>query len=153
MPADTPPEPASGAASPVWSGPWVEWSMRIGGTLVGVALGFVTAVYEVYLIPLRITSAGHARVPVAVLIAIVANAALVWFTHAVTRRVGPALLPGLAWLLVMLVAGNQTAEGDLLITGDNWVGIATILCGAVAWAVAGYMVILRAKRGPRPPKE
>ena len=133
--------------------PWVEWTMRIAGTLVGVALGFVTAIYEVYLIPLRLTSAGHARVPVAVLVAIVANAGLVWFTRAVTGRVGPALLPGIPWLLVMLVAGNETADGDLLITGNNWVGVATILCGAVAWAVAGYKVILRAKRGPLPPKE
>jgi hypothetical protein len=127
--------------------------MRIAGTLVGLALGFVTAVYEVYLIPLRLDGAGHARVPVAVLVAVVANAGLVWFTRVVTGRVGPALLPGLPWLLVMLLAGNQTAGGDLLITGDNWVGIATILCGAAAWAIAGYVVILRAKRGPQPPKE
>jgi len=144
-------EPAGGESTP--PPPWVEWTMRIGGTVVGLALGFVTAIYEVYLIPLRLSSAGHARVPLAVLVAIVANAGLVWFTRVVTGRVGPALLPGIPWLLVMLVAGNETADGDLLITGNNWVGIATILCGAVAWAVAGYMMILRAKRGPLPPKE
>jgi hypothetical protein len=130
---------------------WVEPGMIIAGTVVGVALGFVTAVYEVYLTPLRLSSAGHARVPLAVLVAIVANAGLVFFTRMVTGRVGPALLPGVAWIVVMLAAGNETSDGDLLITGNNWVGLATILCGAVAWAVAGYIVIVR--RGPRPPKE
>src|SRR5262249_5336660 len=132
---------------------WVEPALRIAGTIVGTLLGFVTAVYEVYLTPLRITGAGHARVPVAVLVAIVANAGLVRFTRVVTARIGPALLPDLAWLAVMLMAGTGTADGALLITGDNWVGVATILCGAAAWAIAGYVLILRDKRGPRPPKE
>jgi len=47
---------------------------------------------------------------------------------------------------VMLVAGNETGGGDLLITGDNWVGVSTILLGAVAWAAAAYLLMFRRQR-------
>ena len=68
----------------------------------------------------------------------VGNVALVWFTYRVTRHVGLALLPGLAWFDRDGVAGTYTSEGDLIMTGNNWVGLATILLGSLAWAGAGY---------------
>jgi hypothetical protein len=123
-----------------------ELGWRIVGTVVGVALGIVTAVWEAVLTPWYTIISGHVvRVPAAPLLAIVCNIGLVWFTRKVTGRTGPALLPGLAWLGVMVAAGDLTSDGDLLVEG-TWVGLSTILLGAVAWAVAGYMAILRPGR-------
>ncbi len=81
--------------------------------------------------------------PVALLAAVVGNAAIVWFTYRVTRHVGLALLPGLAWLIVMGVAGTTTSDGDLILTGNNWVGLATIATGSLAWAGTGYWLIVK----------
>ncbi|HEY2794237.1 MAG TPA: hypothetical protein VGJ28_17865, partial [Micromonosporaceae bacterium] len=44
----------------------------------------------------------------------------------------------LGWIVVMFAAGDLTSDGDLIIQG-NWVGISTILLGAVAWAAGGYL--------------
>src|SRR5262249_41136003 len=63
-------------------------------------------------------------------------------------RTGLALLPAIGWLIVIFAAGTKRSEGDLLITGNNWVGIATIVLGAVAWGVAAYVSIIRGMRRP-----
>jgi len=130
-----------------------ELGWRIVGTVVGVALGIATAVWEAVLTPWYTIIGGHVvRVPAAPLLAVVCNIGLVWFTRKVTGRTGPALLPGLAWLGVMVAAGDLTSDGDLLVEG-TWVGLSTILLGAVAWAVAGYMAILRPARATPVPVE
>jgi hypothetical protein len=117
---------------------------QIGGVLVGIALGAVTALWEAVLTPLYVIIGGTVvRLPVAALLAIITNAGLVWFTRKVTGRTGLALLPGVAWLIVIGGAGTQTSDGDLIITGNNWVGIVTILLGSLAWAGAGYFAITR----------
>jgi hypothetical protein len=59
----------------------------------------------------------------------------------VTQRIGPALLPGLAWLAVMVLAADQRTEGDLLIPTTNPMGVATLLVGAMAWGIAAYRSI------------
>jgi hypothetical protein len=122
-------------------------ALRIGGTIVGAALAIATAVWEAVLTPWYVEWSGHlVRMPAAPILAIVGNIGIFWFTRRVTGRIGLALLPGLAWLAVMIPAGNLTGGGDLLIEG-TWVGFATILLGVLAWAVAAY----RAMLAPRPP--
>ena len=116
---------------------------RVGGTLVGVLLGVITAIWEALLTPLTFPGSTTVRMPVALVAAVVGNAAIVWFTYRVTRHVGLALLPGLAWLIVMGVAGTTTSDGDLILTGNNWVGLATIATGALAWAGTGYWLIIK----------
>lgn len=113
-------------------------AVRIAGGLVAVAGGLVTAVVEVFLTPLRIDGV---RLPVSILLAIAGNLVLVWFTYRTTGRRGMVVLPFLVWMVVMIRASGRTAEGDLLLTGDNWVGLVTIFAGTAAFAVGGYRLI------------
>lgn len=123
---------------------WTEPAYKIAGTVIGVGLGAMSALWEVMLSPMTVTIGGTiVRVPLATLLAVVGNVGLVWFMRTVTGRMALAVLPGLAWFGVMFAASTKTSEGDLLITGDNWVGVATILIGAVAWAVAVYLLMYR----------
>jgi hypothetical protein len=121
--------------------------LRIVGVVIGVCLAAVTAFWEALLTPLHVTVFGAVvRLPIAPLIAIVANVGIFWFGRVVTGRTGVALLPAIAWFVVIFAAGNRTSEGDILIAGNNWVGIVTILAGAVAWAVGAYVLMFRGAR-------
>ncbi|HEY1487472.1 MAG TPA: hypothetical protein VGF84_15300, partial [Micromonosporaceae bacterium] len=103
---------------------------RIGGVIVGIALAVVTAIWEAVLTPMFVVTGGHViRLPVAPLVAIIANIAIVWFTLSVTRHIVLSLIPALAWVIVMFAAGAQTSDGDLIVEG-TWVGLTTILLGA-----------------------
>jgi Family of unknown function (DUF6113) len=114
-------------------------TLRVLGALVAVAGALVTAVIEVFLAPLR---AGTVRVPVSLLLAVAGNLALVWYTYRVTGKRAAVALPALVWVVVMVRASGRTAEGDLLLTGDNWVGLLTILGGTVAFAGGAYFLIV-----------
>jgi hypothetical protein len=113
--------------------------VRVLGGLVAVAAGLVTALVEVFLAPLRL---GGVRIPVSPLLAVGGNLALVWFTHTVTGRRGAIVAPALVWMAVMVVSSGRTDEGDLLLTGDNWVGLVTILVGSVAFAGGAYFLLV-----------
>jgi hypothetical protein len=118
-------------------------TLRITGTVVGVLLGAVTALWEALLTPLYVVAGGHVvRLPLAPILAVVINVGLVWFTRRITGKAGLALLPGLAWLIVMVPAGNLTSDGDLLVEG-TWVGISTLFLGSIGWAVGGYRAIMK----------
>jgi hypothetical protein len=118
----------------------LEIALRIGGLIVGGALAVVTAVWEAVLTPWYVVVSGHVlRLPVAPLLAMVVNLGLVWFTSRVTGRVVLGLLPGIAWIVVMFAAGDLTSDGDLIVEG-TWVGLSTILLGALAFAVGGYVI-------------
>jgi hypothetical protein len=141
------PAPAPAKPPPAWLA-WV-------GALVAVALGAVSSVWEAFLTPLSYqwVSGGHAhsvRLPVAVVLAVAGNAALVWFTRAATGRTIVVMAPFLAWVVPMLVAGGRTREGDLVIAGNNWVGLVTIFAGATTFAAVAYWLTIRSL--PRPPR-
>lgn len=121
-------------------------AVRVLGGLVAVAGGLVTALIEVFLAPLRV---GTVRLPVSPVLAVLGNVALVWFTYRATGKRGVLVLPALAWMAVLLMAAGRTDEGDLLLTGDNWVGLATIFVGTAAFAVAAYFLLV--PRRPTPP--
>ncbi len=127
--------------------------LRVVGVIVGVCLAAVTAFWEALLTPLHVTIFGAVvRLPIAPLVAIILNVGIFWFGRVVTGRTGLALLPAIAWFVVIFAAGNRTSEGDILIAGNNWVGVVTILLGALAWAAGVYVLMFWGRRhAPEPP--
>ena len=109
--------------------------LRLAGTAVGMALGFVSGVWVVFLSPVY---AGTVPLPVAPVLAVACNLGLIWFTLRVTGSKGLALLPGVAWLAAMVIGSMRTREGDLLIPGSDLMGLIAIVVGAVVWGFAGY---------------
>ncbi|HLL68002.1 MAG TPA: hypothetical protein VK453_20140 [Micromonosporaceae bacterium] len=136
--------PSVGAApaerSPLVLPEWVDPALRVVGAVVAVGLGAVLALIGAFLVPLW---GFGIRLPVSLLLALLGNPALAWFAFAVTGRRLAGLLPALAWCVVYLAAATRTTEGDLLLTDNNWVGLATLVAGPLAFAVAIYVLVLR----------
>jgi hypothetical protein len=127
-----------------------EIGYRVGGTLVGVGFGAMSGFWAALLTPLYVVIGGAViRLPVAALVVFVANVAIFLFTRYVTGSTALALIPAVSWLIVIGAAGRTKSEGDLLITGSNWVGIVTILVGALAWAAGPYVSVIRGTRKSR----
>ncbi|MFF5179495.1 hypothetical protein ACFY2Q_15865 [Micromonospora sp. NPDC000316] len=129
---DTPPE----------AGPpprLLDLGLRVTGGIVVVVAGVVTGVLELLLATLRV---GGQLVGVSVLVAVGANIALSWFAHEAVGRRWAVALPGVPWFALMAVAAIRTNEGDLLLAGDNWVGLAMIVAGAMTFAVMGFRQVL-----------
>jgi hypothetical protein len=135
--------------------PWrahVDLAIRIAGFVVALLLAAVSAAIEAFLAPLYW---GSVRVPLGLLLAVVGNLGLVWFTVRVTGRRLTVLGPALVWTAVMVTASTRTTEGDLVLTSNNWVGIGTMLAGSLTFAAAGYRLILtgvRPARSAPPPR-
>jgi hypothetical protein len=117
------------------------------GFVIALLLAAISAAYEAFLTPLYW---GSTRLPVSLLAAVVGNLALVYFTFVVTGRRLATVGPAVVWVAVMVTAASRSSEGDLVLTDNNWVGIGTMLAGSVAFAVAGYRLVLTAAR-PRSP--
>jgi hypothetical protein len=120
---------------------------------VAGVLAAVSAVWEAFLTPLAWTwtSGGQAhfvRLPVALVCAVVGNAALAWFTQALTGKVLAVLAPFAVWVVLMVVAAGRTSEGDLVLTSNNWVALGTMFAGALTFAVAAYWLAVRSVRRP-----
>jgi hypothetical protein len=133
---------AEQAAPPAPPARWVaglETTLKIIGGLVAVVATVATALVEIFYAPLRI---GGVLVGASVVLAVVANVALVRFTVAATGAKAVALLPPVIWFGLMMVASNRRTEGDILLAGENWVGLTTIFAGSLAFGVAGYRLIL-----------
>ncbi len=151
--ASTPPaETGSTSVGPASTGPAstgpAEIALRIGGTLVGVALAIASGVWEAVLTTWYVIISGHViRLPVAALLAVIGNLAIFWFVRKVTGKLSLVIFPVLAWLAVMVAAGNVTSDGDLIVSG-TWVGVTTLLFGTAAWAVPGYRAILKQRPAP-----
>jgi hypothetical protein len=126
----------------------MELLLRIGGTVVGLLGGFLTGLWEIFLSPPHTFGV---ILPVAPVLAIATNAALVWFTKRVTGHNGLALLPGVVWFITMFVAATRTTEGDVLIPGNDWPGLLAILLGALGWGVAAYRMVLSRPDAAAPP--
>jgi hypothetical protein len=107
---------------------------------VGVALGVATAVWELFLSPLHW---GSVPLPIAPVLAVLTTLGLIWFTRAVTRGTGVALLPGVAWFVVMVWAAMPHSNGSAPMDG---MGLITVLVGSATWMIAAYRLIAR-----RPP--
>lgn len=124
----------------------VDLVLRVAGGVLAAFGGVLTAVLELVLAGARV--AGQ-LIGVSVLVAVVANVVLSWFAHTTVGRRWAVVLPALPWFAMMVVAAGRTDEGDLLLTGDNWVGLAMIVAGAMTFAVMGFRLILAPPAGPR----
>ncbi|RIV33180.1 hypothetical protein D2L64_24260 [Micromonospora radicis] len=116
-------------------------ALRVAGGLIAVVAGTVTAVLELLLAPLRI---GGYPIGVAVLVAVVANAALSWFAIETVGSRWAVALPALPWVVIMVAAADRTSEGDVLLIG-NWVGFVLVVVGAMTFAVMAFRSILAAQ--------
>lgn len=128
--------------TPVPPGRWVrvvDLALRVAGGGLAVFGGVLTAVVEIVLAGLRL---GDQLIGVSVPLAVVANIALGWFAHTTVGRRWAVVLPALPWFAMMVVAAGRTDEGDVLLTGDNWVGLAMIVAGAMTFAVLGFRLML-----------
>ena len=128
-----------------------------GGLAVAILAAFFSGVLELFLTPLRwgdlttiwrgdAIGSGHGPLlGVSILLAAVGNYAIAWFAVSTTggRRwaLGP---PWALWTLMMLLAaGVRTNEGDYLLAGNDWIGLAMILVGSLTFAVYSYRMILQ----------
>jgi hypothetical protein len=150
-------------AEPSWGG-W-ERLILVFGVVMSVLAAFVTGVVELLLTTLRagdfvsvfkgdpIGSGGGPLIGLSVLLAIVGNLGIAWFAVTTTGRrwaLGP---PWALWTLLMLFAsGVRTPEGDYLLSGTNYVALAMILIGSLAYAIYTYRLILKRipPAGPTP---
>ncbi|MET7877193.1 hypothetical protein [Micromonospora profundi] len=123
----------------------LDLGLRLTGGIVAVVAGVVTGVLELLLATFRI---GGQLVGVSVLLAIGANIALSWFAYEAVGRRWAVALPAVPWFALMAVAAVRTSEGDLLLAGDNWVGLAMIVAGAMTFAVMGFRQILAPPTSP-----
>jgi hypothetical protein len=120
--------------------------LRVLGGIVATGLGAALALYEAFLTPLYWHGT---RLPLALVIAVVGNAGVAWFTRETTGRVSAVLLPAGVWVVLMVIAAGRTTEGDFVLT-NNWVGLSTMFGGALAFAIPAYLFVLSGAR-PRPP--
>lgn len=75
--------------------------------------------------------------------AVVASTVLLGsFAHRSTGTRWAVALAALPWFLVIVVGGFRTTEGDLALAGDNVLGLALIVAGAVTFAVLGFRQIV-----------
>ncbi|MGB2571600.1 hypothetical protein ACPFP2_24580 [Micromonospora citrea] len=114
-------------------------ALRVAGGLISVVGGVLAALLGLGLATVR---AGGHLVGVSVPVTIGAAIALSWFAYATVGRKWAVALPALPWFALMALAAVRTAEGDLLVAGDNWVGLAMITCGAMTFAVMAFRQIL-----------
>ncbi|MEV0805924.1 hypothetical protein [Micromonospora sp. NPDC050200] len=128
----TPPPPGRSARL-------LDLALRIAGGLVSVVGGVLTALLGLLLSTVRV--GGH-LIGVSVPVTIGAAIAVSWFAYATVGRKWAVALPALPWFVLMAVAAVRTAEGDLLVAGDNWVGLGMITAGAMTFAVMAFRQIL-----------
>ena len=115
--------------------------------VLGVLAAAWLALVEIFWLPLRV---GGILLPVSVLAAVVGNLLLVDAVRRLTGSGAPAVLPAVAWLVVVVTAMIRRPEGDLIIAGSGDTGVVNLgflLLGVVAAAYA----VGRALSGPRRP--
>jgi hypothetical protein len=114
-------------------------AFRVAGGLLAVAGAVLTATLELLFATVRV---GGQLIGVSVVLAVLANVALSWFAYRTVGSKAAVALPALSWFALMVVAAGGTAEGDILLAGNNWVGLAMIFAGSVAFAVMGFRLIM-----------
>lgn len=121
----------------------------------GVALlcvcGVLAAIIEALLVPLY---AGSVVVPIAVVAALVTNVAFPRMARALVPSTTAAVLPFVAWLIVIVVFGIVARpEGDVILPGGtgavHWVSYGVMLGGALAGTVT--VIVSAPPPAPRAP--
>lgn len=155
MTLSSPPTPVSDQVSPEPRPPrWtalariLDLTLRVAGGALAVFAALVTATLELLLSTVRV---GGQLIGVSVLVAIVANLVLSWFAYHTVGRRWAVALPAVPWFALMAVAAIKTSEGDVLLAGDNWVGVVMIFAGSMAFAGMAFRLIVSRPHGPLPP--
>lgn len=155
MTLSSPPVPASPQLSPdpqpprrAALGGIFDLLLRIAGGGLSMIAAVLTATLELFFATVRV--GGH-LIGVSVLLAVLANLVLSWFAYEAVGRRWAVALPAVPWFAMMVVASGKTSEGDILLAGDNWVGIAMIFAGSMAFAVMAIRLMLASATGPLPP--
>lgn len=114
---------------------------RAGRLLVAVPLGCMLAVFgvvlavlESFLHPVRLFG-----IPVGVILAVLVNLAVAQLVGRAARSRLLALIPGAAWLLVVIVFAIGRPEGDFVVAA-NWIGYGYLIAGAVA-SIVGVLAL------------
>ncbi len=130
--------------------PAVQRLFVIAGTVVGLALGLATAVWEVFLSPLYW---GAIPLPISPILAVATTLGLIWFTRTVTGSTGLALLPGVVWFVAMVAATMPRPNGSVLLPSVAWMGLVAVLTGSATWTITAYRMIARGNlmAGPTAP--
>jgi hypothetical protein len=114
--------------------------IRVAGWIISIVAVILTGVLELFFTPLRVHGV---PIGVSILMALVANPAIAWFAVTTTGRRSALAPPWIIWTILMLFAtGYRTAEGDYLVSGNDWVALVMILVGSLAFAVYSYRMIL-----------
>ncbi len=123
--------------------------LRVAGGLLVLAATALVAIVESFYVPLRL---GTVRLPVSLAIAVACHPLLVWLMRAATGHAWAMLTPFIGWLGLVTVLGMRRADGDLIITGDNWISTALLFGGSVLFVGAiGILFPNASARGtPRP---
>jgi hypothetical protein len=112
--------------------------IRAGGLIVGVWGAVLFALYGAFLTPLRL---GGVLVPFSIVLAVVTNYLLLRFTYYTTEHQWLALIPGVVWVGLTFVASASTGEGDIVLSGANWVGSVYLLAGAATVGIGAYRLL------------
>jgi hypothetical protein len=137
--------PSVTPAAPPRMPAWVDLVLRGVGAAVAAWGGFVLAAFGAFISAFRI---GTALVPLALPLALVGNALLIWFAYRVTGNKFLGLLPGLIWIVVSFVWSSRTTEGDLVLYQSNWVATVYLLVGSATVGICGYRLIVPPRRRP-----
>ena len=142
------PEPQP--AAPARPSRAVDVALRVVGGVVAVVAGVLAAVLDLLLATWAweivkgrpdtaakvLTGSSLALGGIAAAVALIV--AVSWFAHAAVGTRWAVVLPALPWFVLIVAGGFRTTEGDLLLGGDNLLGLGLIVAGAMTFAVAGF---------------
>lgn len=151
------PEPQP--AAPAHPSRAVDVALRIVGGVVAVIAGVLAAVLDLMLATWAweivkgrpdttakvLTGSSLALGGIAAAVALIV--AVSWFAHAAVGTRWAMVLPALPWFVVIVAGGFRTTEGDLLLGGDNVLGLGLIVAGAMTFAVAGFRQLVAPPAG------
>ena len=147
MPVAFEPPPAE---PPAKSARALDVALRIAGGVVASWAGLLAAVLELIFATwawevVKGQSGGLAKGVYGTSLAVGGIAAVVvltvlvgWFAHTAVGTRWAVALPALPWFVVIVAGAVKTTEGDLVLTGDNVIGLGMIVAGAVTFAVLGF---------------
>jgi len=125
---------------------WLDAALRGFGEALAVWGALLVAAYGAFLSAFRV---GPDLVPIALPIAVVGNAALIWFAYRVSGHKLFALVPGFIWIIVTFAWSSRTTEGDLVLYQSNWVATVYLLVGSATIGICAYRLFIP-RRPPSP---
>ncbi|MEV6516408.1 hypothetical protein AB0M37_11500 [Micromonospora chalcea] len=149
VPVSTVAAPPPEAAPPSRAERTLDRALRVtGGVLTvwgGVLLALLELIFSTWAWELVQGRSGAAQalvgvgaVVVGVPAVVAATVLLGSFGHRSTDGRWAVVLAALPWFVVIVAGGVRTVEGDLALVGDNVLGLALIVAGAVTFAVVGF---------------